>query len=233
MQVKNLLATIGTAIPIAFSLCGTAQADSLENAIRLGYAHVSFNIKSGDLTGPPGTTPPGLAIGVKDLEVFAMSYERRLSSSWAVQFQAGIPPTLTAVGAGTGQSVGTVATARIWFPTVMARYTFTDLAVIRPYVAVGATYTFFTDEKPSSAYTAAFQGTSSSIRLKDSWGPYARVGLEYPIDKNWGVNVEYSTFRIKTTATVITQTPGIGAIPRSVDIKDSPRIFGVTVGYKF
>nr|WP_297383350.1 OmpW family outer membrane protein [uncultured Roseateles sp.] len=233
MQVKNLLVAAGIAIPFALSMCPAAQADVPENVVRVGYAHVGFNIKSGELTGPPGTTPPGLSIGVKDLDVFAVSYERRLSNNWAVQFQGGIPPKLTAVGAGTGQSVGTVATARIWFPTLMARYTFTDLGRIQPYVAVGATYTFFTDEKSSDAYTSALQGTSSSIRLKDSWGPYARVGFEYPIDKNWGINVEYSTFRLRTTATVVTQTPGFGPISRGVDIKDSPRIFGLTVGYKF
>jgi len=232
VQVKNL-AVIGATISIGFPMCAVAQAEAPENTVRIGYALVGFNIKSGDLTGLPGTTPPGLSIGVKDLDVLAVSYERRLSSNWAIQLQAGIPPKLTAVGAGTGQSVGTVATARIWFPTLMARYTFTNVAGVQPYVAVGVTYTFFTDEKSSSAYTTAFQGTSSSIRLSDSWGPYARVGFEYPIDKAWVINAEYSSFRIKTTATVVTQTPGIGAIVRTVGIKDSPHIFGVTLGRKF
>lgn len=232
MRAKEAI-SIGAAIPIALSLCCSAHADDPQNSIKIGYANVNFNIKSGDLTGPPGTTPPGLGIGAKDLDVFAMSYERRLSSSWAVQFQGGLPPRLTAVGAGTGQSVGTVATARIWFPTVMALYTFGDFGFIRPYVGLGATYTFFTQEKSSEAYTAAFQGTNSAIHLKDSWGPYARIGFEYPVDKRWSISMEYSTFRMKTVATVITETPGMGAISRRVDIKDSPRILGLTVGYKF
>lgn len=236
MQGKEIIAAItafGTALPIAFSLSSAAHADDLENSIKVGYAKVKFNLKSGELTGPPGTTPPGLRIGVRDLDVFAMSYERRLSRNWAVQFQAGIPPTLTAFGTGEARTVGTVATARIWFPTVMALYTFTDFPVIRPYVALGATYTFFTEQKSSSAYTAAVQGLGSSIHLKNAWGPYARIGFEYPIDKNWGINMEYSSFRMKTVATVVTQTPGFGAISRRVGLKDSPRIFGLTVGYKF
>lgn len=233
MQGRAVLTAIGAALTIAVSMCSAAHAADPENTIKVGYANVSFHLKSGELTGPPGTTPPGLAIDVKDLDVFAISYERRLSRHWAIQFQAGIPPTLTAVGAGTGQSVGTVATARIWFPTVMALYTFTGPMVIRPYVGMGATYTFFTDEKTSSAYTAALQGSSSSMHLKGSWGPYARIGFEYPIDKNWSVNLEYSSFRMKTEATVVTQTPGFGPISRRVDIKDSPRIVGLTVGYKF
>lgn len=72
-----------------------------------------------------------------------------------------------------------------------------------------------------------------SDTLLDDWGPYARIGFEYPINKNWGINLDYSSYRLKTVATVVTQTPGFGAISRRVDIKDSPHIFGLTVGYKF
>lgn len=231
MRCKKYIYKVCAAL--SFSVCSVAHADDLENVIKIGYARVNLNTKSGELTGPPGTTPPGLGLGVKDLDILAMSYERRLSRNWAVQFQAGVPPTLTAVGAGTGQSVGTVATARIWFPTVLALYTFADVPVIRPYIGLGVTYTFFTDQKPSSAYTSAFQGTSSSIHLKSSWSPYARVGFEYQLDKHWIINLEYSSFRMKTVSTVVTQTPGIGAISQRVDIKGYPQIFGLTVGYKF
>lgn len=48
----------------------------------------------------------------------ALSYERRLPPTWAVQFQGGIPPKLTAVGAGAAEQVEAVAKARIWFPTL-------------------------------------------------------------------------------------------------------------------
>ena len=234
MQAKNLVTSVVAALPIAWTLCGAAYADDLENnGVRIGYAKVRFNLQSGDLTGPPGTTPPGLRIDAKDLDIFAISYERRLSRNWAAQFQAGIPPTLTAVGAGAATAVGSGAKARIWFPTAMVRYTFTDFSVIRPYVGMGVTYTFFTDQQSSPAYTAALQGSSSSINLKRAWGPYARGGLEYPISRQWCINMEYSAFRLKTSATVVTQTPGIGAITRHVALKDSPHIFGLTIGYKF
>lgn len=233
MYTKRLNPVSAATLAIAASLPTAALADEPDNIIRIGYAHVGFNLKSSDLTGPPGTTPPGLRINVKDLDVQALSYERRLSPNWGVQFQAGIPPTLTTVGAGAAEQVGTVAKARIWFPTLMARYTFTNVPTIRPYVGVGVTYTFFTDEEVSEGYTGALQGSSSSMKLKDSWSPYVRLGVEYPIDKNWIINVEYSTFQIRSTATVVTQTPGLGPISRSVDIKDRPQIFGLTLGYRF
>jgi len=234
MQGKKLIITVVAAFPTALTYGGAVEAEDLENnAVRIGYANVHFNLQSGDLTGPPGTTPPGLRIGAKDLDILAISYERRLSSSWALQFQAGIPPTLTAVGAGAATPVGTVAKARIWFPTAMVRYTFADFGAIKPYVGIGMTYTFFTEQQSSPAYTAALQGTSSSIRLKSDWGPYARLGFEYPIDQHWCVNMEYSRFHLKTSAAVATQTPGFGANTRHVAIKDSPQIFGLTIGYEF
>lgn len=233
MYTNRLIPACAATLAIAALLPTAAHAEEPQNIFRIGYAHVGFNLQSTDLAGPPGTTPPGLRIDVKDLDVLALSYERRLSPNWGIQFQGGIPPTLTTVGAGVAEPVGTVAKARIWFPTLMARYTFTNASTLRPYVGLGVTYTFFTDEKVSQGYTGALQGSSSSMKLKGSWSPYIRLGLEYPIDKNWLINVEYSTFRIRSTATVVTETPGFGPITRLVNIKDKPQIFGMTVGYRF
>lgn len=233
MRIKRLNPTYAATLAIVASLPAAAPAEEADNIIRIGYAHVGFDLQSSDLTGPPGTTPPGLRINVKDLDVLPLSYERRLSPNWGVQFQGGIPPTLTTVGAGAAEQVGTVAKARIWFPTLMALYTFTGVPSVQPYVGVGVTYIFFTDEKVSTGYTGALQGSSSTMKLKDSWSPYVRLGVGFPIDKNWIVNVEYSTFQVKSTATVVTQTPGFGPISRRVDIKDRPQIFGLALGYRF
>lgn len=233
MHIKRLTPAYAATLAIAAALPAAALADEPNNIIRIGNAHVAFDATSSDLTGPPGTTPPGLRVGLKNLDILALSYERRMSQNWSVQFQAGIPPTLTTVGAGAAEPLGTVSKARVWFPTLMALYTFTDIPSIQPYIGVGVNYTFFTDAKVEPAYTSGFQGSSSSMKLKDSWSPYVRLGVGFPIDKNWIVNVEYSTFQIKSTATVVTQTPGIGPISRRVDIKDRPQIFGLTVGYRF
>lgn len=234
MQESKRYIAIAAMVTGALIQCGYACAEEGENnTVRVGYAKVRFNVQSSDLMGPPGTTPPGLKIDVKDLDIFALSYERRLSDVWAVQFQGGIPPRLTAVGAGGAAPVGTVATTRIWFPTLLVRYSLPSIGAITPYIGIGMTYTFFTQQSVSAGYTAALQGNSSTVDLKSDWGPYARLGFEYPINKNWCLNLEYSGFRLATTATVATQTPGAGLIARHVDIKDTPQIFGLTLGYKF
>ncbi|CAN7405846.1 OmpW family protein [Pseudoduganella sp. LjRoot289] len=233
MQTKKFITSVAAALPMTWILCHAAHAGELENTVRVGYAKIRFKLQSGDLTGPPGTTPPGLKIDAKDQGLLAVSYERRLSANWVAQFQGGIPPTLTAVGAGVAVPVGTVAKARIWFPTALMQYTFPDFHGIRPHVGMGVVYTFFTNQEVSNTYTGLLQGSSSTIALKSSWSPYGRLGLSYPIDKHWAVSMEAGLFRLKTSAQVVTQTPGYGAIPRSVALTDRPQIFGLTLGYKF
>jgi outer membrane protein len=212
---------------------GVARADELKNVIRIGYADIRPNGSSTDLVGPPGTTPPGVGMAVKSVHTAGISYERKFSPYWALLFQGGMPPTITAVGAGAGSAVGEVTKARIWFPSMLAVYTFADVPVVRPYIGVGMTYTFFTEEKATQGYTTAFQGSSSSVKLGSSWGPTFRLGVEYPLDERWTLRAEYTSFRLRTTATVVTQTPGVGAIPRTIDIKGYPRILGMTLGYSF
>jgi len=232
-QAKKLITTVAAALPAAWALCGAAHAEDFDNAVRVGYARIRFNLQSGDLTGPPGTTPPGLKIDARDQGLLAISYERRLAPDLVAQFQGGIPPTLTAIGAGAAAPVGTVAKARIWFPTALVQYTFPDFHGIRPHAGLGVVYTFFTNQEVSNTYTSLLQGSGSTIELKSAWSPYARLGLSYPIDKHWAVSMEAGLFRLRTSASVVTRTPGFGAIPRSVALRDRPQIFGLTLGYKF
>lgn len=220
-------------VVVASVMPSIANADELNNVIRVGYADIGTKGSSTDLAGPPGTTPPGIGASVKDLKTLGISYERKFSPNWSVQFQGGVPPTVTAVGTGAGSAVGDVVKARIWFPSVLAIYTFNDVPVIRPYIGAGLTYTFFSDAKVSAGYTAAFGGSSSSAELSGSLAPTVRIGAEYPLDDRWSLRMEYTTYRLKSTATVVTQTPGLGAIPRTTDITSNPRIFGISLGYKF
>jgi outer membrane protein len=238
MKTKQRAGTMAFALPLALPLAcmlpRAAHAEELPgNVVRVGYAKIRFHLQSGDLTGPPGTTPPGLQIDARDQGLLAISYERRLSANCAAQFQGGIPPTLTAVGAGLAAPVGTVARARIWFPTALMQYTFDGFHGFRPHAGLGVVYTFFTNQEVSSTYTSLLQGSSSAIDLNSSWSPYGRLGFSYAIDKQWGVSMEAGLFRLKTSASVVTHTPGFGAIPRSVSLKDRPQIFGLTLGYTF
>lgn len=169
-------------LTLAFGSIGAyAQSEDAANTLKIGYAGITFNTKSGHLIGPPGTTPPGIQTDLRDARTFALIYERRISGPWSVVVQAATPPVVKVDGAGTGAPLGSVETTKAWFPAVLATYTFAGLPGIRPYVGAGVNYAFFTDPQVSAAYTGAFGGTSSSSTLKNSWGARgeARRGIPY------------------------------------------------------
>ena len=220
-------------------LCGGAHANDLVNTVKIGFAGISFNTKSGDLMGQraaAGFTPPGIQLDLKNTAMLSLSYERRLSDQWSVVLQAGTPPVIKMEGAGTVAGAGTIASVRAWSPAVLATYSFTNVPGIRPYAGAGVNYAFFTNEEVRPVYTGAFGGTSSTMKLKSSWGPVVQLGVEYPIAKNWAIDLSYFHYWMKTTATFTTVTPtGAGNVDlvRSGEVKANPDAFGLAVGYRF
>ncbi len=223
---------LGLAIALAGATAG-AHAGGAENTLKVGYAHIGFNTSSGDLTGPAGTTPPGIRADLNDADTLALVYERNLSGPWSVVLQAGTPPVVKIVGAGNAAALGQVGTTRAWFPAVLAHYTFDGPGGLQPYVGAGVNYTFYTDETVSPAYTGAFGGSSSTARMKSSWGHVLKIGMAFPLGRDWVIDAAYSRYGIKTTATITTATPGVGDIVRSVDVRSDPDVFGLMLGYRF
>ncbi|MDU9394128.1 OmpW family protein [Pseudomonas japonica] len=209
-----------------------ASESEPRNAVRIGYADMQFNTDSADMTGMPGTTPDHVKSVVRDSSTLALVYERHLSGPWSMVLQAGAPPVIDFDGAGVAAPLGKVGSARAWFPALLLAYNFEVLGVA-PYVALGVNYTWFSEEKMTRAYTTAFGGTSSSSRLDDSWGAVAKVGVDIPLAEHWSVGFAYTRYWIDTTATIKTQTPGLGEVKRKIDIEANPDVYSFTVGYRF
>lgn len=228
----NTALSFGIAIGLA---CATAvvHAEGTENTLKIGYAHIRFNTTSADLTGPAGTTPPGIQADLKNAKTLGMVYERNLSGPWSVALQVGTPPVVRMDGAGNGAALGQVGTTRAWFPAVLAQYTFDGPLGTKPYLGAGVNYTFYTDEQVSSAYTSAFGGSSSTAKLKNSWGHVVKIGVGFPLGRNWILDAAYSRYGIRTTATITTATPGVGDIARTVDVRSDPDVIGLLLGYRF
>lgn len=234
MHQAFLNTALGCGIGIALACASAvAHADGSENALKVGYAHIGFNTTSGDLTGPPGTTPPGIQADLKNAATLGVVYERRIAGPWSVVLQTGIPPLVRITGAGNGAALGEVGTTRAWFPAVLAQYTFAGPWGTRPYLGAGVNYTFYTDGQVSPAYTNAFGGTSSTAKLKNSWGHVLKIGMEFPLGRNWVLDATYSRYGISTTATITTATPGAGDIARTVDVRSDPDVVGLLLGYRF
>ncbi|MNJ26265.1 outer membrane protein W [compost metagenome] len=207
-------------------------SDAPRNILRIGYADIQFNTDSADMTGMPGTTPANVQAEVRDSSTLALVYERKLGGPWSLLMQAGAPPVIDFDGAGSAAPLGKVGSARAWFPAVLLAYNF-DVLGMQPYVALGVNYTWFSEEKMTAAYNTAFGGTSSTSKMDDSLGAVAKVGVEVPLIGNWSAGFSYARYWIDTTATIKTQTPGVGQVKRKIDVEADPDVYSLTIGYHF
>lgn len=224
---------IAYAATLTMVFCGCiANAETPPNTLKIGYAEVSFNSSSGDLSGPLGTTPPGATLGTKDTDTIALVYDRHLVGPVSLVFQVGAPPDVRFVGKGTAAPLGEVGKTRAWFPAVLAKYSF-SLPMMTPYIGAGVNYTWFTDNEIHPSYTAAFGGTGSRGHLSSHVGPVAKIGATLPFGSRWVADLSYSRYWIETSATVDTDTPGLGVVSRKIDLTADPDIFGLVVGFSF
>ncbi|MHA2715516.1 outer membrane protein OmpW [Vibrio owensii] len=111
-------------------------------------------------------------------------------------------------------------------PTVMVQYYFGDSqSKFRPYVGAGLNYTIFFDE--------GFNGTGkgaglSDLKLDDSFGLAANVGVDYMINDKWFLNASAWYANIETEATY-----KAGGAKQKTDVEINPWVFMISGGYKF
>lgn len=238
--IRTALATAAgcTAFAAAplLGLGGTAQA---QTTVRLGVAHVQPNSDATDATGPflPGP-PSGVSLDVKDKTTLFFSVARSITPNVELELAMGYPPTHDVVArlnpsivpgyvvnAYQGQ---TIAKVRQLAPTLFLNYQFGAAdSTWRPFVGLGVNYTKF-DKRESTAAGNGLNGGPTDIRLSDSWGLAAQVGLSYRMNSQWTLNAAVATARVKTHLTTTT-----AGIQRELDIRFRPAVFVLSAGYSF
>lgn len=227
--------------PLTAALCGMmtllaspgAHATDTPYSFAIGYAQAHFNVKSGEFGGPAGTTPPGVTASVDDVNTLGFEATVQLGEGWAATLAGGYPPAVYFRAQGAGAALGRVGRARAWFPAALVSYTFNRTGAVRPFVAAGLNYTTFTSTEVFGNYTAAFQGTHSTVKPKSSFGPVIKLGVEVPLSERMMLIAGFSRYGIKTTANITTETPGVGPITRSVTMRADPGVVSLLVGYRF
>ena len=111
-------------------------------------------------------------------------------------------------------------------PTVMVQYYFGDSqSKFRPYVGAGLNYTIFFDE----GFNSTGKGAGlSDLKLDDSFGLAANVGVDYMINDKWFLNASAWYANIETEATY-----KFGGAKQKTDVKINPWVFMISGGYKF
>ncbi|HCE2816153.1 TPA: outer membrane protein OmpW [Vibrio parahaemolyticus] len=122
--------------------------------------------------------------------------------------------------------LGDIADTKHLPPTLMVQYYFGEpQSKFRPYVGTGLNYTIFFDEGFNNK---AKNVGLTDLKLDDSFGLAANVGVDYMINDQWFLNASAWYANIETEATY-----KFGGAKQKTDVKINPWVFMISGGYKF
>ncbi|HHK8500443.1 TPA: outer membrane protein OmpW [Vibrio parahaemolyticus] len=122
--------------------------------------------------------------------------------------------------------LGDIADTKHLPPTLMVQYYFGEpQSKFRPYVGAGLNYTIFFDE---GFKNKAKNVGLTDLKLDDSFGLAANVGVDYMINDQWFLNASAWYANIETEATY-----KFGGAKQKTDVKINPWVFMISGGYKF
>lgn len=127
---------------------------------------------------------------------------------------------------GTTGSIGKLASTWVLPPTLTAQYHFSPTRHVRPYAGAGVNYTIFWNESASDGLQAAVGPTR--VRLKDSVGLAAQVGVDIDITPRIFLNLDIKYIDIGTIARL--DNPALR--PQRVNVDLDPLVFGIGVGVR-
>ncbi|MFW2851666.1 OmpW/AlkL family protein [Sphingomonas sp. TX0543] len=133
---------------------------------------------------------------------------------------------VSGTGGATG-AIGKLASSWVLPPTLTAQYHFDPKGAVRPYVGAGINYSIFWNSSASDELQAAV-GTTK-VRMSDSFGWAAQVGVDVDISRKMFVNLDVKYIDMHTNARL--DTTAIGR--QSVHADINPLVFGAGVGVRF
>ena len=199
--------------------CGAALAQSGDqlNTVKLGVISYQPHARTTGITGLG--VPAGADASIGSATTLLFTYERVLSPQLGLEFVLGVPPKITAKGAGTVPFLGEVLSARNVAPTVLLNYHFGQPGDgLRPYVGAGINYTRFTDAKTPYGW---------KVDLSDSWGLAVQAGLDFALGAQWGVFASVAAVQVKSDLVAV----GAAVLRTTIDFR--PVTFSVGASYRF
>jgi outer membrane protein len=113
------------------------------------------------------------------------------------------------------QTLGNIGSTKHLPPTLSVQWHFLPDARIQPYVGVGLNYTTFFSTKSSAG----------SLKLDDSWGLAAQVGVDVQLTDRWFMNADLRYIDIQSKAKLNGQYIG--------KVQIDPIVATVGIGYRF
>ena len=209
MRIKSLvaaMAALASLAPIA------AQAQAQENPWMVRVRAVDVLFQNGQSSGVQDLNVKAQNRWIPEFDVsyfFTKNIAAELVLTWPQQVNI-----YGNLGAGQ-QNIGKVTALP---PSLLAQYHFTDLGNFKPYVGAGVNYTIFGNRQN---FVVPVQVEPSSV------GFVGQVGMDYMLDKNWGLNVDVKYATMATNVQYVSGGANIGKLTLN------PWMPAVGVTYKF
>ena len=207
---------------LAVSANALAQAAPINppanpHVFKFGVARYETNTVTSGITGIG--IPPGADATTSNANTALVTYEYHFQPNWGLELAFGIPPKIEVRGAGSVAFLGKVLEARNYSPTVLLTYHFLDpSSTIRPYMGIGLNYTRFGNIKTPYAW---------QVGLTDSIGWAAHAGVDWRLNKQWGLFASVAASEVKTDLTVV----GATVLKTTLDFK--PRVYSAGVSFRY
>lgn len=160
-----------------------------------------------DMANKDGTDL-GLSVNHKTIPEVDITYF--FTPNLAAELVLTVPQKQTVYSNGT--SIGTFKHLP---PTLLAQYHFTNFQGFKPYVGAGFNYTQITSTHLAATYSLDGHSTGTALQ----------VGVDFPIDNHWSLNIDVKKTNIRTRVYDAGVDHGT--------LKLDPLMVGVGLGYRF
>ncbi|MGB0211964.1 OmpW/AlkL family protein [Algiphilus sp.] len=189
----------------------------------------------GSLLGiDPDFTSEGTSTGVSNAHTPALTLSYYLTDHWVLKAEGGVPAEFDLYGDGVVRPTGPsgllinvdlgapennpIASARQWSPAILLQRYFRDASArLRPYLGVGASYTWFTNVELKPAFSDALNrnfGRSLAVVTGNpgrtvvrgdsdsAWAPIVNAGLSYALTDRLSLSLSLSYLFLSTTSRI-------------------------------
>ena len=227
MKVPNV---IFCSLALTAALMSTASAyESGDIILRAGLTTVAPDESSSNVT-VQGAGNIGMGASVTNNTQLGLNAVYMFTSNIGLELLAASPFTHDVTLSNTSDNGfdlgdGQLAESRQLPPTVSLIYYLPISEAIQPYLGIGLNYTVFFDEQFTNSRE---EQSFNKLRLDESFGIAAQVGMDYALDENWLVNVSVRYININTQAKF-----DVLDLPAKVSVDVDPWVYSLMLGYKF
>ena len=193
---------------------------------RVGVTTIDPHVTSGFLSSPDYMGGTQADVGPDTQLSGGITY--MVTDHVSIDVPLALPFKHKIIGDGVLRGAGDLAEAKALPLTVFLQYRFmAPNARFRPYVGLGATYAYFSDESGSGKLTATTNpgGPPTSLKVDGKWALTPQIGATFAIGDKWFVDLHYSKSKLSTTTHFSTG--------QHLDLALDPASYGIDVGYKF